>query len=76
MDRKQVLEAMGVKVYDWAIPQEWSDRVRKEVGDPYGHFVWCYDHNSIYGYPVATDGEGAYILDRMLRLMSEVVRYG
>jgi len=64
--------ALGLHTYDTALPQTWADDVRvvmeqsfmAKYASVFGHFVWCYDGNSIYGYPVPITSHGAHILDK------------
>jgi len=50
--------ALGLEVFDTAIPQPWADAVRDATGIyPAGHVVWCYD-GSLLGYPVALTLDG------------------
>lgn len=54
IDTREVAESLGLKVLDTALPMDWYDDVHARLGvwpQSYG-FVWCYDNNSISGYPV------------------------
>jgi len=56
--------ALGLQVYDTAIPQDWANAVADATGIyPPGHVVWCYD-GSLSGYPVALTEDGRRALGR------------
>ena len=60
-------EALGLEVYDTALPQPWVDQAYAETGIyPVSHFVWCYDdfcgQRTTFGYPAALTREGVACL--------------
>jgi len=49
----EVAEALGLKSYDTALPQNWVDDFFKETGlYPVGNFVWSYDVYGTFGNAV------------------------
>jgi len=61
----KLADAMNLKVYDTALPQDWVDEVIKLVGDsPVGQCVWYYGNESYrtFGIPVAITELGRRIL--------------
>lgn len=55
---KEAAEALGLKVYDTALPQDWvNDFYEKTAVWPAGMFVWCYDEAKTWGepYPLSMD---------------------
>ena len=40
-----------LKVFDYALPQQWVDECGKRDFDPRGCAVWSYDNKSILGHP-------------------------
>lgn len=70
---RELAEALGLKVFDTALPQDWVDRVYEHTAQimgttkgiwPHG-FVWSYDNSPMFGepYPVT---EGAKMYARFL----------
>ncbi len=54
---REIAELCGLKVYDLAIPIDWSHKMRDTSElidfkfDP-TNWVWCYDVNKVFGEPV------------------------
>lgn len=50
----EAAEKLGLRSYDFALPQEWWDAFYRKTGQsPSGLFVWCYDKLTVFGGPVA-----------------------
>ncbi len=63
----KVCEAMGIKVYDTSLPQNFVDEVREETGQNiYGLVVWSYDKYRTFGGPVPVCEEGYRILSEWI----------
>ena len=72
-------DALGLKTYDTALPQQWVDsmieqrKLMKEKGFlkadavewPY-EFVWCYDYSPIWGEPVPLTADARQYAEEML----------
>lgn len=60
----EAAKALGLKVYDTALPQEWVDDVFWVTGVyPAGMFVWSYDRGRVLGEPVALTPEATELLE-------------
>jgi|WetSurMetagenome_2_1015567.scaffolds.fasta_scaffold24150_9 hypothetical protein len=60
----QAAKALGLKVYDTALPQDWVNDMWERVGyKTFGKFVWCYDDAKSWGEPVALCPEAAAALE-------------
>lgn len=52
--------------FDTALPQYWVDAVLGLIDeDPFGHVVWSYDGDLVFGCPRSIDIEGDIILGRL-----------
>ena len=59
----EAAQALGLRSYDTALPQDWVNDFTKVTGvNPYGRFVWSYDGAGIFGTPVALDEEAKKLL--------------
>ena len=59
----QAATERGYVVYDTALPQTWVDQIKSRTGIyVIGHFVWCYDVGSVFGWPAPVTHTGAGIL--------------
>lgn len=66
MNVNDAAKALGLVVYDTALPQEWVDMIKKETGIyPAGHFVWSYDMSKVWGEPAPIDEIGWQICHTM-----------
>lgn len=77
MDKRELARQMGLIVFDTALPQPWLDAVADRVTfareNPLENYdalrtglVWCYDFNSVGGFPVAITPKAAYLLSRVI----------
>lgn len=57
---------MGLKTFDFALPQNWVNRANERGFDVVPHFVWSYDDAPIGGVPMPLTKEGW----RMLQVMA------
>lgn len=56
---RQAAERLGLKSWDGALPQPWANRMHAKFGAwPMGVIVWCYDHATIFGEPIALTSDG------------------
>jgi hypothetical protein len=63
MTKRECCDKLGVQTYDTALPQSWFEEMWSITGDsPLPHFVWCYDGNSILGYPRPLTARGLVML--------------
>lgn len=68
LDVDERARALGVKVYDTALPQDWVDKFTAGTDwNPVGHIVWSYDLAPFFGEPIAVDAEGQHHLHLFLR---------
>ena len=51
MTKQEVIEAIGIKDFDWARPIEW-DKQAKDLGINPDDYIWNYDGDSLFGEPV------------------------
>lgn len=65
----QLAQAVGLRTFDTALPQDWVDDVKRVTGEyaPYAGIVWCYDEARTWGRPVAMTIRGRLILERYAR---------
>lgn len=66
----ELAKRFGLKVYDTAIPVEWSDKVTTMTGRTYleilkAGFVWSYDRNGIFGEPFPLTDAAWEIMDEI-----------
>jgi hypothetical protein len=63
----EAAQAIGLKVWDTALPQDWVDDVVRVTGiyptAPHA-FVWCYDAAKSFGSPFPLTPEAALLLIR------------
>lgn len=66
MTKEDAVKKLGLKVFDYALPQRWVNKVMEATGDdPVPHFVWCYDDNSIFGFPRPLTKKGSEIVKKL-----------
>ena len=59
----EAAQALGLRTYDTALPQDWVDDVKRVTGTyPAGMFVWCYDHARSFGEPFPLTPLAVHIL--------------
>ena len=51
MTKGQAVELLGIKSFDYAIPESFNDTMLKFIECPPSNFVWLYDGGSCFGYP-------------------------
>ena len=68
--KKDLIDGLNLKVFDYALPQMWLDYFVKNTGLDYNlvlsNTVWCYD-NSLFGYPVSACIEVQDEIDKYLK---------
>lgn len=63
MNTNERAEALGIKVFDTSLPQDWFDLALSLSGtNPSGHVVWSYDYSTIFGAPEPITPEGNLIV--------------
>ena len=50
-DKGHIVEMIGLKVFDYAIPQSAFDQMTAKGLNPH-EYVWCYDDNKMFGAEV------------------------
>ena len=69
ISKDEAAKMIGLQVYDMALPQQWLDAVVKEHHLEYNqvlsNIVWCYDGNSLLGYPCPLTVAGCAVLQKI-----------